>query len=99
MGEDRFEAELLDDLELAPVRVEARRPKEPGALAERFLDRVEAAGDLRPDLVFFDLGKARMRERVAAELVTFRDNPLDVVRALADARSDDEEGPAGPMLA
>ena len=79
--------------------MEARRPKEPRPLAEDLLERVEAAADLRANLVVVDLGQPRMRQRVAAELVALGDDPLDVVGALAHPRADDEEGRASVVLA
>ena len=96
--EDGVEPELRDDRELALSGVEARRAEEPRALAEHFLERLDAAEDLGSHLVGRDLRQARVRERVAADLVPFRDDPAHVVRPLADALADQEERREGLVL-
>ena len=99
VGEDGLEAELLDDRQLARVRVEAGRTEEPRRRAEDFLDCVLTALDLPAHLALLDLGQARMREGVAPKLVALTDDPLYEVRVLADALADHEEGRARLVVA
>ena len=82
----------------ALVGVKARRTEQVRALADDLGDGARAVLDLAAHLVVADLGQPRVRHRVAPDLVAGLDDPADVVRTLAHALADQEEGRSGAVL-